>query len=71
MPGKITRVLEAAGDADEPGDPLVVLEAMTRETTLRAEVAGTVRTVSADAGMMVEAGAVLVEIAPPACVRPP
>jgi len=64
MPGKISRVLVAAGDAVEPGDPLVVLEAMKMETTLRAEVAGTVRAVSAEAGAMVEAGAVLVEIVP-------
>lgn len=66
MPGKIVRVLVAAGDAVEAGDPLVVLEAMKMETTLRAEVAGTVRVIAAEAGAMVEAGAVLVEIAPPA-----
>ena len=66
MPGKIVRVLVTAGDAVEAGDPLVVLEAMKMETTLRAEVAGTVRVVAAEAGSMVEAGAVLVEIAPPA-----
>jgi 3-methylcrotonyl-CoA carboxylase alpha subunit len=66
MPGKIAHILVAAGDVVEPGDPLVVLEAMKMETTLRAEVAGTVRVVAADAGAMVEAGAVLVEIAPPA-----
>ncbi len=65
MPGKIVRVLVAAGDRVEPGDALIVLEAMKMETTLRAEVPGTVRAVSAEAGVMVEAGAVLVEIAPP------
>ena len=66
MPGKIARVLVAAGDAVEPGDPLVVLEAMKMETTLRAEVAGTVAAVAAMPGAMVEAGTVLVEITPPA-----
>lgn len=64
MPGKIVRVLVSAGDAVEPGDPLVVLEAMKMETTLRAEIAGTVTAVAAAAGSMVEAGTVLVEIAP-------
>jgi biotin carboxyl carrier protein len=38
---------------------------MKMETTLRAEIAGTVTAVAAAAGSMVEAGAVLVEIAPP------
>lgn len=66
MPGKIVRVLVSVGDAVEPGQPLLVLEAMKMETTLRAEVAGTVAAVGAAAGEMVEAGAVLVEIAPPA-----
>jgi acetyl/propionyl-CoA carboxylase alpha subunit len=66
MPGKIARVLVAAGDAVEPGDPLVVLEAMKMETTLRAEVAGTVAAIAVAEGAMVEAGTVLVEITPPA-----
>ena len=58
-------VLVAVGDAVEPGQPLVVLEAMKMETTLRAEIAGTVAAVGASPGDMVEAGAVLVEITPP------
>ena len=65
MPGKIVNVLVAVGDAVEAGHPLVVLEAMKMETTLRAEVAGTVAAVSASPGAMVEAGAALVEITPP------
>ena len=65
MPGKVLQVLVAIGDAVEPGQPLVVLEAMKMETTLRAEIAGTVAAVSASAGAMVEAGAALVEITPP------
>ena len=66
MPGKVVRVLVSVGDAVDAGDPLVVLEAMKMEMTLRAEIGGTVATVGAGAGRMVEAGAVLVEIAPPA-----
>jgi len=65
MPGKVLQVLVAVGDAVEPGQPLVVLEAMKMETTLRAEVAGTVASVSVSPGAMVEAGAALVEITPP------
>jgi len=66
MPGRIVRVLVAAGDAVEAGQALVVLEAMKMETALRAEIAGTVAAVGATAGDMVEAGTVLVEIASPA-----
>jgi biotin carboxyl carrier protein len=66
MPGKIVRVLVAVGDAVEAGDSLIVLEAMKMETTLRSEVGGTVAGVAAMPGAMVEAGTVLVEIAPPA-----
>jgi len=65
MPGKVIRVLVSAGDRVEAGQALVVLEAMKMETTLRAEVAGTVAVVAATPGDMVDGGVVLVEIAPP------
>ena len=70
MPGKVLQVLVAVGDAVEPGQPLVVLEAMKMETTLRAEIAGTVAAVGASPGDMVEAGAALVEITPPERAEP-
>ncbi len=66
MPGKVVAVLVTAGDAVEPGQPLVVLEAMKMESTLVAEVAGTVKTVAAVAGTTVDGGALLVEITPAA-----
>jgi len=66
MPGKVLQVLVAVGDVVEPGQALVVLEAMKMETTLRAEIAGTVAVVGASPGAMVEAGATLVEVGPPA-----
>jgi 3-methylcrotonyl-CoA carboxylase alpha subunit len=62
MPGTIVRVLVAVGDVVEAGAPLVVLEAMKMETTLRSEVAGTVAAVPVEAGATVDAGAVLVEV---------
>jgi 3-methylcrotonyl-CoA carboxylase alpha subunit len=64
MPGKVVKVLVAAGDAVTAGQPLVVIEAMKMETTLAAEIDGTVRTVAAEPGAMIDAGSVLVEIAP-------
>lgn len=63
MPGKVVQVLVAAGDVVVAGQPLVVVEAMKMETTLTAEVDGTVTAVSAEVGAMVDAGAVVVEIA--------
>ena len=64
MPGKVVAVLVAAGDAVSEGQPLVVLEAMKMETTLAAEITGTVVRLEALAGATVDAGAVLVEIRP-------
>ena len=65
MPGKVVSVLVSAGDRVEAGQALVVLEAMKMETMLRAEIAGTVGIVGAEPGDMVDAGVVLVELAPP------
>jgi 3-methylcrotonyl-CoA carboxylase alpha subunit len=62
MPGKVISLLVAVGDAVEAGTPVVVLEAMKMETTLTAEVAGTVARVSAAPGALVDAGDVLVDI---------
>jgi len=62
MPGKVVKVLVAAGDTVAAGQPLVVVEAMKMETTLAAEIDGTVSRVHAEPGAMVDAGAVLIEI---------
>lgn len=61
MPGLIVRILVAAGDRVEAGQPLVVMEAMKMENELRAAAAGTVTRVVAQAGTAVEKGALLVE----------
>ena len=66
MPGKVVAVLVATGDVVQAGQPLVVLEAMKMETTLAAEVAGSVTAVHAIVGAMVDAGATVVVIAPAA-----
>jgi biotin carboxyl carrier protein len=62
MPGRITHVPVAAGDAVAPGDTLVVVEAMKMENELKASVAGTVREVRVQAGQAVNAGDVLVVV---------
>jgi len=66
MPGKVLAVLVTQGDQVAVGQPLVVLEAMKMESTLTADVAGTVRTVATVPGATVGGGDVLVEIAPAA-----
>jgi acetyl/propionyl-CoA carboxylase alpha subunit len=63
MPGTVVRVLVAAGDAVEPRQPLVVLEAMKMETPLVSPYAALVQAVHVAEGDRVAGGAVLVELA--------
>jgi len=62
MPGKVVAVAVAVGDTVEPGDPLVVLEAMKMENEFKAAVAGTVREVRVQSGQPVNAGDLLIVI---------
>lgn len=62
MPGKIVRVLVAAGDTVSPRQPLVVVEAMKMENELRAGREGTIAEIHVRQGMSVEAGALLLVI---------
>ncbi|MBM3929320.1 MAG: ATP-grasp domain-containing protein, partial [Sphingomonadales bacterium] len=61
MPGLLTRVDVAVGDAVEAGQPLAVMEAMKMENILRAEKAGTVKAVNFTAGDSVVVDAAIVE----------
>lgn len=65
MPGRVVRVLCAAGDEVKAGQPLVVVEAMKMENELHAPVGGTVRAVLVAEGVAVEAGALLLELDAP------
>jgi propionyl-CoA carboxylase alpha chain len=62
MPGRVVRVGADVGDHVEGAQPLVILEAMKMEHTLRAPHAGTVTEVRCAPGDQVEAGAVLVVV---------
>jgi acetyl/propionyl-CoA carboxylase alpha subunit len=64
LPGAITKILVAVGDAVAEGDGLVVLEAMKMEHTLRAHGAGVVSEVHATAGQQVDVGELLVAVEP-------
>lgn len=62
MPGLIVRVNVQPGDHVQPGQGLVVMEAMKMENELRALSAGVVRSVQAQPGTAVEKGAILIEL---------
>ncbi len=63
MPGRVVRILAAAGASVEAGQGLVVVEAMKMENELRAPRAGRVEQVAVREGQAVEAGALLLVIA--------
>jgi biotin carboxyl carrier protein len=62
MPGKVVRVLVQVGDAVEPGQGLVVVEAMKMQNEMKASRAGKVLSLAASEGATVAAGEVLATI---------
>ncbi len=63
MPGLVTRIDVAAGDAVQEGQALATVEAMKMENTLRAERAGTVLRVAAAPGDSLKVDDVILEFA--------
>jgi pyruvate carboxylase subunit B len=62
MPGLVVRINVKPGDQVQPGQALVVMEAMKMENELRASTPGFVAVIRAEPGMVVEKGSVLVEL---------
>jgi len=62
IPGKVVAVKVEPGDEVEPGQALVVLEAMKMENELAADQAGKVAAIHVAAGETVEGGELLVEL---------
>ena len=62
MPGLVLRILVEAGDTVRVGQPLVVLEAMKMEQTIRAHSDGIVEAVMVTPGTVVAPGQTLVRI---------
>jgi len=62
MPGKVVRVEVEAGQAVEPGDGLIVIEAMKMENEFRASAAGTVREIRVQTGQAVNTGDILIVV---------
>ncbi|OAA18911.1 acetyl-CoA/propionyl-CoA carboxylase, biotin carboxylase, biotin carboxyl carrier protein [Frankia sp. EI5c] len=69
MPGIVVDVRATAGDAVEPGAPLVVVEAMKMEHTVVATVAGQVKDVLVRVGDSVALDALLAVVEPAAVVE--
>jgi biotin carboxyl carrier protein len=61
MPGRIINVLVAVGEDVDAGTPLISLEAMKMENTLKSSGIGKVKTIHVEAGAVVEKGAALFE----------
>jgi acetyl-CoA carboxylase biotin carboxylase subunit len=64
MPGKVVKVLVGEGDTVDAHAPLVVLEAMKMEHTVRAPAAGVVRAVHVAVGDQVDTDRVLAIVTP-------
>ena len=62
MPGRIVRILVAAGDVVDEGDSLIVVEAMKMENELKATSAGTVSKICVSEGEQVQARTTLIEL---------
>lgn len=64
MPGRVVAMLVSEGDEVEPGQGVVVLEAMKMENEIAAEHGGVVTKVHVEPGQAVEGGDPLFEIGP-------
>lgn len=62
MPGKILKVMVNAGDKVEVGTPLLVLEAMKMEHTIKANTKGIIEKIKFNIGDQVSGGVELVQI---------
>jgi acetyl/propionyl-CoA carboxylase alpha subunit len=66
MPGLVAKILVAVGQRVTAGDPLLILEAMKMEQTMRAAVDGIVETIRVAEGEVVGPGAMLITLSAPA-----
>ena len=64
MPGKVIQVMVGVGEEVTEGQALALMEAMKMELSIKAEVAGKVKSIGAAEGDLVEADFVLLEIEP-------
>jgi 3-methylcrotonyl-CoA carboxylase alpha subunit len=70
LPGRVIRLLVEAGSKVRRGEPLLIIEAMKMEHTIAAPADGVVAAVGCAVGDLVEEGAELIALAPPAADAP-
>lgn len=63
LPGTITKIVATVGQQLNPGDTVVVMEAMKMENNITTEFGGTVKTILVKQGDQVQNGQALVELA--------
>ncbi|MEQ8199912.1 MAG: pyruvate carboxylase [Syntrophomonadaceae bacterium] len=62
IPGTVTKILVKPGDAVQPGQSLIVIEAMKMETQVTATVAGTVSSIVVSQDQQVKNGELLLQL---------
>jgi len=62
MPGKVSQVMVKDGEVVEAGQPLMILEAMKMEHTIKAQISGTIEGFALAAGDQVADGQILIHI---------
>ena len=62
MPGKIFKVLKTVGEIVSKGEPILILEAMKMEHTIKAQKEGKIKNIFFNEGEQVTGGAQLCEI---------
>lgn len=62
MPGKIFKVLKEIGSEVKKGDPILILEAMKMEHSIRSDKDGKVKKINFQVGELVQGGVTLAEV---------
>jgi acetyl-CoA/propionyl-CoA carboxylase biotin carboxyl carrier protein len=62
MQSTVVKIAVSVGDTVNEGDLVIVLEAMKMEQPMNAHKSGTIKSISAEVGVTVPAGTVLLEI---------
>jgi 3-methylcrotonyl-CoA carboxylase alpha subunit len=62
MPGKIFKILKEAGSEVKKGEPLMILEAMKMEHSIRSDKDGIIKKIFFKVGELVQGGVILAEV---------
>ncbi len=62
MPGKIFKILKEVGSLVKKGEPILILEAMKMEHSIRSDKDGTIKEIRYKVGELVQGGVTLAEV---------